>query len=122
MKILVVEDNPMNFELVSDLLEVRGHTVIRAVTGKEALEAVSKETPDLILMDIQIPEIDGLTVTKMLKSDERFKNIPVIALTAHAIKGYEEEIKNAGCNGYITKPIDVKNFVKQVEEFFKSSE
>lgn len=109
-KILVVEDNAMNLELVSDVLEAHGYQVIQADTGQKALEIAGREQPDLILMDIQLPEMDGLEVTRLLKENEQTSHIRVIALTAHAMRGDEERAREAGCSGYIAKPINTREF------------
>lgn len=121
-KILVVEDNLMNLELVVDLLEARGYEVIQALNGKEALEAANRELPDLILMDIQLPEMDGLEATRLLKSNEITKHINVVALTAHAMRGDEEKAINAGCSGYIAKPINTREFAKVVESYISGTD
>ena len=118
-KILVVEDNQDNRELVVKVLKINGYKVIEAVDGEEALEKTKTENPDLILMDLFIPKIDGYEVTRRLKSDRDLKHIPVIALTAHAMKGDMEVALAAGCDGYIPKPIDVRELPKQIEYFLK---
>ncbi|MHB9111142.1 MAG: response regulator [Thermoleophilia bacterium] len=109
-KILVVEDNLMNLELVSDVLEAHGYQVLQADTGQKALEIAEGEQPDLVLMDIQLPEMDGLEVTRLLKQNERTSHISVIALTAHVMRGDEERAREAGCSGYIAKPINTREF------------
>jgi CheY-like chemotaxis protein len=116
-KILVVEDNPMNMELAVDLLKLRGHEVLSATTGQEALKIAERESLDLILMDVQLPGMDGLAVTRKLKENPETSHIPVVALTAHAMKGDEERMLSHGCAGYIAKPIDTRKFPKAVEEF-----
>lgn len=121
-KILVVEDNPMNMELAVDLLELRGYKVFSATTGQMALEISEREKVDLILMDVQLPGMDGLAVTKKLKENPETKHIPVVALTAHAMKGDEERMLSHGCAGYIAKPIDTREFPKAVEEFIAKIE
>jgi CheY-like chemotaxis protein len=118
-KILVVEDNQDNRELVVKVLKINGYKVIEAVDGEEALEKTKTENPDLILMDLFIPKIDGYEVTRRLKSDRDLKHIPVIALTAHAMKGDMEVALAAGCDGYMPKPIDVRELPKQIEYFMK---
>lgn len=118
-KILVVEDNQDNRELVVKVLKINGYKVIEAVDGEEALEKTKTENPDLILMDLFIPKIDGYEVTRRLKSDIDLKSIPIIALTAHAMKGDMEVALAAGCDGYIPKPIDVRELPKQIEYFLK---
>ena len=118
-KILVVEDNQDNRELVVKVLKINGYKVVEAVDGEEALEKTKTENPDLILMDLFIPKIDGYEVTRRLKSDRDLKHIPVIALTAHAMKGDMEVALAAGCDGYMPKPIDVRELPKQIEYFMK---
>ncbi|MBI5869501.1 MAG: response regulator [Actinobacteria bacterium] len=113
-KILVVEDNAMNLELVSDVLEAHGYEVLQADTGQKALEIAEREQPDLVLMDIQLPEMDGLEVTRLLKKNERTSQIRVIALTAHAMRGDEERAREAGCSGYIAKPINTREFASVI--------
>jgi len=119
-KILVVEDNQDNRELVVKVLKINGYKVIEAVDGEEALEKTKTENPDLILMDLFIPKIDGYEVTRRLKSDKDLKYIPVIALTAHAMKGDMEVALAAGCDGYMPKPIDVRELPKQIEYFMNT--
>ncbi len=119
-KILVVEDIPMNMELVTDLLEVAGYKVLQAEAAEAGIEMARIEAPDLILMDIGLPGMDGLTATGILKQDQLTKDISVIALTSHAMKDDEEKIKAAGCDGYITKPIDTREFPKTVAGFIGS--
>lgn len=118
-RILVVEDNAMNMELAVDLLKLHGYDVLSAQTGPEALEICGRESLDLVLMDVQLPGMDGLTVTKKLKEDEKTRHIPVVALTAHAMKGDEERMLREGCVGYIPKPIDTREFPKAIEEFIQ---
>ncbi|MCK4339034.1 MAG: response regulator [Candidatus Cloacimonetes bacterium] len=119
-KILVVEDNPINMELVVFLLETNGYSVLKATSAKEGIEIAKKETPDLILMDIGLPGMNGLVAAKILKNDTRTKKIPIIATTSHAMKGDEEEIRNAGCEGYITKPINTREFPKEIARYLGS--
>ena len=121
-KILVVEDNPMNMELAVDLLKLAGYDVLSATTGQEALDISERESLDLILMDVQLPGMDGLAVTKKLKENPETSHIPVVALTAHAMKGDEERMLSHGCAGYIAKPIDTREFPKAVEEFISKIE
>jgi len=120
-KILVVEDNRDNRELVVKVLKINGYHVIEAVDGQEAIEKTKAENPDLILMDLFIPKIDGYEVTRRLKRDKDLKSIPIIALTAHAMKGDMEVALAAGCDGYIPKPIDVRELPKQIEHFLKGN-
>lgn len=115
--ILVVEDNPMNMELVTDLLGTQDHTVLQATSGSELLAHLKETTPDLILMDIQLPGMDGLELTRIIRSDPSTKDIPVIALTAHAMKGDQERILEQGCTGYISKPIETRTFLDTVAKF-----
>ena len=117
VRILVVEDNPMNMELAVDLLKLRGHEVLSAETGQEALEIAGRERLDLILMDVQLPGMDGLEVTGKLKENPATEHIPVVALTAYAMKGDEERMLSQGCAGYIAKPIDTRQFPEDVEKF-----
>ncbi len=118
-KILVVEDNPDNSDLVVDLLSARGHTVIQARDGREGISMARAQCPDLVLMDISLPVMDGFAATQELKADPALKQMPVIALTAHAMAGDENRALAAGCNGYVTKPIDVKTFAQKIEAFMK---
>ena len=118
-KILIVEDNELNMKLFHDLLEVHGYTTIQTRDGREALELARKHHPDLILMDIQLPEVSGLEVTKWIKQDEELKSIPVIAVTAFAMKGDEEKIRRGGCEAYIAKPITVATFLETIEKVLK---
>lgn len=115
-KILVVDDNPTNLKLVSDVLEFEGHEILRAVDAEEAQVILAQVRPDLILMDIALPGMDGLTLTRRLKAGERTRGIRIVALTAFAMKGDEGKAKDAGCDGYITKPIDTRKLPKQVAE------
>lgn len=115
--ILVVEDNELNMKLFHDLLEAQGYDVLQSRDGMEALKLARTHKPDLILMDIQLPEVSGLEVTKWLKEDETLRAIPVIAVTAFAMKGDEEKIREGGCEAYISKPISVVNFLETVQKF-----
>lgn len=120
-RILVVEDNTMNMELAVDLLKIHGYEVLSATTGQEALEISAREKLDLILMDVQLPGMDGLAVTRKLKENPKTKDIPIVALTAHAMKGDQERILSQGCTGYISKPIDTREFSKFVEKFLEEN-
>lgn len=115
--VLIVEDNDLNMKLFHDLLEAHGYNTIQTKDGMEALSLAREHSPDLILMDIQLPEVSGLEVTKWIKEDEALKSIPVIAVTAFAMKGDEEKIREGGCEAYIAKPISVENFLNMVKEF-----
>ena len=115
--ILIVEDNDLNMKLFNDLLQANGYNTMQTKSGKEALRLTRDHRPDLILMDIQLPEISGLEVTKRLKADDELKDIPIVAVTAFAMKGDEEKIRNGGCEGYIAKPISVSNFLETIAKF-----
>jgi two-component system cell cycle response regulator DivK len=117
--ILVVEDNELNMKLFRDLLETRGHKVVGTRNGMEALTLARQHKPDLIIMDIQLPEVSGLEVTKWIKNDDALKAIPIIAVTAFAMKGDEERIRESGCEAYIAKPMSVMNFINTVERFLR---
>ena len=112
--VMIVEDNELNMKLFHDLLESQGYATIQTSNGMEALDLARAHHPDLILMDIQLPEVSGLVVTKWLKEDEELKNIPVVAVTAFAMKGDEERILAGGCEGYISKPISVPHFLETI--------
>ncbi len=114
-KILIVEDNELNMKLFHDLLEVHGYTTLQTKDGREALQLAREHRPDLILMDIQLPEVSGLEVTKWIKADDDLKSIPVIAVTAFAMKGDEEKIRSGGCEAYIAKPISVNSFLETIQ-------
>jgi len=116
-RVMIVEDNELNMKLFHDLLEARGYEILQTRDGMEALKMARAEKPDLILMDIQLPEVSGLEVTKWLKEDDNLKSIPVIAVTAFAMKGDEEKIREGGCEAYIAKPISVSSFLATVEKF-----
>jgi two-component system, cell cycle response regulator DivK len=117
--VLVVEDNELNMKLFNDLLEAHGYKVVQTRDGLSALEIARKHVPDLILMDIQLPEVSGIEVTKWLKEDEELKRIPVIAVTAFAMKGDEQKIRESGCEAYISKPISVMSFLQTIDKFLK---
>ena len=115
--ILIVEDNELNMKLFNDLLEAHDYKILQTRDGMEALKIAREHKPDLILMDIQLPEVSGLEVTKWIKEDENLKSIPVIAVTAFAMKGDEEKIREGGCEAYIAKPISVVHFLETVQKF-----
>lgn len=115
--VLIVEDNELNMKLFRDLLEAHGYKTLQTRNGIEALTLAREHRPDLILMDIQLPEVSGLDVTKWLKEDEALRAIPVIAVTAFAMKGDEERIREGGCEAYISKPITVSMFLNTVRQF-----
>ncbi len=115
--VLVVEDNELNMKLFHDLLEAHGYNILQTKDGMDALRLAREHKPDLILMDIQLPEVSGLEVTKWIKEDDDLKSIPVIAVTAFAMKGDEEKIREGGCEAYIAKPISVTSFLETVQRF-----
>src|SRR5947209_20537002 len=116
-KVLIVEDNELNMKLFHDLLDAQGYETLQTREGLQALALAREHRPDLILMDIQLPEISGLEVTKWLKEDEDLRSIPIIAVTAFAMKGDEQKIRDGGCEAYIAKPISVASFMSNVEPF-----
>ena len=115
--VLIVEDNELNMKLFHDLLDAHGYKTLQTRDGLKALDIAREHMPDLILMDIQLPEVSGLEVTKWLKEDDRLRSIPVIAVTAFAMKGDEEKIREGGCEAYISKPISVGTFLDTVQQF-----
>jgi two-component system cell cycle response regulator DivK len=115
--VLIVEDNELNMKLFHDLLAAHGYRTIQTRNGFDALELARTHRPDLILMDIQLPEVSGLEVTKWLKDDDDLRQIPVVAVTAFAMKGDEERIRSGGCEAYISKPISVMAFLETVRRF-----
>jgi two-component system, cell cycle response regulator DivK len=116
-KILIVEDNDLNMKLFNDLLVAHGYSTLQTRDGVEALALARQHHPDLILMDIQLPEVSGLQVTQWIKKDDDLRMIPIIAVTAFAMKGDEEKIRDGGCEAYIAKPISVVSFLRTVERF-----
>lgn len=115
--VLIVEDNDLNMKLFNDLLQANGYETVQTKDGREVMALARANRPDLILMDIQLPEISGLEITRMLKEDPELKTIPVVAVTAFAMKGDEEKIREGGCEGYIAKPISVASFLQTVAKF-----
>ena len=115
--LLLVEDNELNMKLFNELLEAHGYLTLKTASGVEAVEIARSKRPDLILMDIQLPEVSGLEVTRWLKADDDLKDIPVVAITAFAMKGDEERIREGGCEAYLSKPISVVKFVETVRNF-----
>jgi two-component system cell cycle response regulator DivK len=115
--VLIVEDNELNMKLFHDLLDAHGYRTLQTRNGMDALKIARESRPDLILMDIQLPEISGLEVTKWLKDDEDLRDIPVIAVTAFAMKGDEERIRQGGCEAYISKPISIATFLETVRKY-----
>jgi two-component system cell cycle response regulator DivK len=116
-KVMIVEDNELNMKLFHDLLEAHGVETVQARDGKNVLALARQHKPDLVLMDIQLPEVSGLDITKWLKEDDELKHIPVIAVTAFAMKGDEQKIREGGCEDYISKPISVIKFIETVQKY-----
>ncbi|CAN1722322.1 Polar-differentiation response regulator DivK [Hyphomicrobium sp. 1Nfss2.1] len=115
--VLIVEDNELNMKLFHDILAAHGYQTIQTRNGLDALELARRHHPALILMDIQLPEVSGLEVTKWIKEDDELRHIPVVAITAFAMKGDEERIRSGGCEAYISKPISVGHFLETVQQF-----
>jgi two-component system cell cycle response regulator DivK len=115
--VLIVEDNELNMKLFNDLLEAHGYATLKTASGVEAIELARRHRPDLILMDIQLPEVSGEDVTQWIKSDDELRAIPIIAITAFAMKGDEERIRARGCEGYLSKPISVSKFLETVRTY-----
>jgi two-component system cell cycle response regulator DivK len=119
-KILLVEDDFMNMRLAQHVLEAEGYTVVKAVTAQEALKQIESTPPDLILMDLQLPDIDGMTLVKILRARPMTRETTILALTAYAMKGDREKILKIGCNDYIAKPINVQEFIDTVRRYIGS--
>jgi CheY-like chemotaxis protein len=120
VRVLVVEDNDMNMQLVEYLLEEGGYSIVKAASGEEALTIARGGDPvDLILMDIHLPGIDGLSVVREMKAEPRTSTVPILALTAHAMRGDRDRFLEAGCDGYISKPIDVKTFLSSIRTYLR---
>jgi two-component system cell cycle response regulator DivK len=115
--ILIVEDEPRNLKLLRDLLQRFGYEILEASDGEQGVKLAGEKIPDMILMDIMMPKMDGLEATRIIKADEKTKHIPIIALTSYAMKGDREKTIEAGCDGYIAKPIDIKEVLKAIEHF-----
>ena len=120
-RVMIVEDNELNMKLFNDLLESQSYETIQTQNGLEALDLARQHHPDLILMDIQLPEVSGLEVTKWIKADESIKHIPIIAVTAFAMKGDEDRIRQGGCEAYISKPISVGSFLETIQFYIGES-
>lgn len=116
-KVLIVEDNELSMKLVNDLLELQGHEIFQARLGSEALRIVRDSHPDLVLLNLQLPDVFGLDVARALKADEATRAIPVVAVTAYAMQGDEQKARAAGCDGYVAKPIRVQEFLHTVATF-----
>ncbi|MEM7570069.1 MAG: response regulator [Pseudomonadota bacterium] len=122
VKILVVEDNDLNMKLFCDLLEANKFTPLQTRDGLAAIDIAKQQLPQLILMDIQLPHVSGLEITRRIKADPLTSQIPIVAITAFAMKGDEEKVRKAGCEGYISKPISVKGFIQTVRHFVGMTE
>ena len=118
--ILVVEDNELNMKLVKSLIKIGNYRVLEAIDAESGLQLIREQQPDLVLMDIQLPGMDGLCATKIIKEDPSLKDIPVVALTSYAMQGDEEKALEAGCMGYIAKPIDTRKFLETVSQYLKN--
>jgi len=121
-RILIVEDNDLNMKLFRDLLEAHGYATLQSKDGMAALKLARQHHPDLILMDIQLPDVSGLEVTKWIKGDDDLKTIPIIAVTAFVMKGDEEQIREGGCEAYIAKPISVVNLLRTVRRLLNQEQ
>ena len=119
--VLIVEDNELNMKLFNDLLEAHGYGTLQTRSGVEAVELARKHRPDLILMDIQLPEVSGLQVIMWIKNDQDLQHIPIIAITAFAMKGDEEKIRQGGCDAYLSKPISVVKFLDTVRHYLSDA-
>ena len=118
-RILVVDDNPVNLKLASEVLRLEGYAVEQAMDAEQAQELLRESVPDLVLMDIALPGMDGLALTRWIKADARLSRVPVVALTAFAMKGDDQKIIEAGCDGYIAKPIDTRDLPRRVAQFLE---
>jgi CheY-like chemotaxis protein len=117
--VLVVEDNELNMKLVRGLIQIGKYRMLEAIDAESGIQLTREQQPDLILMDIQLPGMDGLTATKILKEDPSLKDIPIVALTSYAMQGDKEKAIQAGCTGYIAKPIDTRKFLETISEYLK---
>ena len=120
--ILVIEDNELNMKLVRSLLKMSSYVMVEAEDAETGIKLAREKKPDLILMDIQLPGMDGLSATKILKEDSSIKDTVIIALTSHAMEGDDKKVREAGCDGYITKPIDTRNFLQTVDDYLNGPE
>ena len=121
MRVMIVEDHPVNLKLATDILEIDGYEVWQCADAEIAQEQLKKELPDLILMDVALPGMDGLEFTRLLKADDKTNHINIIALTAFAMATDKDKAMEAGCNGYITKPINTRTFTKQILEIINKA-
>jgi CheY-like chemotaxis protein len=117
--ILVVEDNELNMKLVKGLIKIGKYRMLEAIDAESGIQLIREQRPDLVLMDIQLPGMDGLSATKIIKEDPSLKDIPIIALTSYAMQGDKEKALEAGCTGYIAKPIDTRKFLETVSQYIK---
>ena len=115
--VLIVEDNELNMRLFHDIMEMQGYNILQTTNGMDALKLTRRHRPDLIVMDIQLPEVSGLEVTKWIKEDDNLRSTPIIAVTAFALKGDESKILQSGCEAYLAKPISITHFLETVESF-----
>lgn len=116
-KVLIVEDNELNLKLFKDLLDVQHCSTVETRDGKDAFDMAVREMPDLVIMDIQLPNISGIDIINKLKRDERVKHIPIVAITAFAMQDDEDKIRAAGCEGYLSKPIGIDSFYRMISPF-----
>lgn len=121
-RVLVVEDNRDNMTLIVDVLSSMNYVVIQALDGQDGIDKAAQEKPDLILMDLSLPKVDGWTATRQIKANPELQKIPVIALTAHAMVGDREKALDAGCDDYVTKPINLPELMKKLNEYLESGE
>jgi two-component system, cell cycle response regulator DivK len=119
-RILIVEDNHLSLTLLNDFLKVKGYETLKTSEGREAIDLAREKQPDLILMDIRLPDISGFDVTRLLKQDDQTKSIPIIAVTAFATSGDETKALESGCDGYITKPVIIDNLLRTIESFLRT--
>jgi len=120
-KILLVEDNELNRDMLSRRLERKGYQVVIAVDGQQGVDMAASEAPELVLMDMSLPVLDGWEATRRIKADERTKDIPIIALTAHAMQGDEQKAKEAGCDDYDVKPVELPRLLEKMERLLKTT-
>lgn len=116
-KVLVIEDNPLNMKLIRGLLQLGNFDMLEAVDAESGIELARKIRPDLILMDIQLPGMDGLSATRIIRNDSSLKEVPIVAVTSYAMQGDEQKAKSAGCSGYIVKPIDTRSFLDTISRY-----
>jgi CheY-like chemotaxis protein len=117
--ILVIEDNELNMKLVRSLLTMGKYSILEAKDAESGIRLAREHNPELILMDLQLPRMDGLSATKILKADPALQKIPIVALTSHAMEGDDKRAMSAGCNGYMPKPIDTKNFLATIQQYLQ---